>query len=278
MDTIREVLWSELVADLLGDIIGRLCVADRVRFCAVCKSWRDAKPVISTVSTSTSMLAWFVSVGSTNQKPIRAIECRLFDPSYSVDKAVSVHTISFTELGIPVHSWSRIGTFCKQGWLFISVSEITGSSVSHVYFILLSPLTRKLKQLPSLTASRYFEQTFSNDPESADCVFLLLAKVSPESDSFTVTTCREGDTEWTVRKFERLEGFVYPRPIYTRGLFYIISCYGELASYDVNEEKVQYESLYRDGGFARRDSHTLYRLQSVHEKRRARVQLSVQWY
>lgn len=127
------VSWSELVADLLGDIIGRLCLADRVRFRAVCKSWQDAKPIINTGSTSRSVLSWFVRVDYMNQNPARALECSLFDPSCSVDEPVSVQTISFTELGIPVLCWSRIRTFCKQGWLFISISGISTSALILVY-------------------------------------------------------------------------------------------------------------------------------------------------
>lgn len=259
--TIREAAsWSELVADLLGDIIARLCVTDRVRFRAVCRSWQDVTHIVkSTASTSTSMLPWFASVGSTNQKPTRALECRLFDSSYSVDVPVSVYTISFTKLCIPVLAWNRIKSFCKQGWLFISVSDLTKFSGSRIYFMLFSPLTKKLTQLPALTAScDDFVQTFSSDPESADCVFLLLDTCN--FDDFTITTCRKGDTQWTVRKFRIHEDFRYSGAIYTRGLFYIISRYGQLASYDVIEEKIKYQSLVIDDDFARRDQHRRYRV------------------
>ncbi|KAK1391033.1 hypothetical protein POM88_019211 [Heracleum sosnowskyi] len=254
-DMNREVSWSELVADLLGDIIGRLCVSDRVRFRAVCKSWRDAKPI---ACTSTSKLPWWVTVGRTDQNPTTALECRLYDPSYSLVEHVSVHTISFTELCIPALRWNRIRTFCKQGWLFISISERTRSSDSRIYFMLFSPLTKKLMQLPSLTPSYCFIQTFSSNPESADCVFLLLD--AGNSHDFTVTTCRKGDKQWTVRKFERLGGFECSRPMFIRGLFYIVSCYGQLASYNVIEEKLNYESLYRDQDIARYDPNSPYRV------------------
>lgn len=80
-----------------------------------------------------------------------------------------------------------------------------------------------------------------------------------EYHEITVRTCRKGDTEWTVRTF-RVEGFWESQPMYTRGLFYIISRYGQLASYNVIEEKLKYESSYRDGDFARRDSHQQYRV------------------
>lgn len=166
-----------------------------------------------------------------------------------MDEPVSVHTISFNKLRIPVRYWKRISTFCKQGWLFISITPIGSLKSRRIHFILFSPLTRTLKQLPSLTASSDFKQTFSSDPESADCVFLLLDTWIPDG-FFTVTTCRKGDTQWTVRKFERPLHFMYSRPTYTRGLFYIISPFGQVISYNVIEGKIKYESSDSDQDFS----------------------------
>ncbi|KAL8120714.1 hypothetical protein AgCh_017769 [Apium graveolens] len=61
-----------------------------------------------------------------------------------------------------------------------------------------------------------------------------------------------GDKEWTAKEFDRGNGFVrcYCDPIYFRGIMYIVSPYGQLASYSIVDGELKFESLFIDQLFA----------------------------
>ncbi|KAK1392346.1 hypothetical protein POM88_011402 [Heracleum sosnowskyi] len=240
-DVMRSVSWSELLSDLLRDIMGRLCLTDQVRFRAVCKSWHDVSPIHTIFNSwhqSTSISSWFVHLDCTSRKPTSMIEIRLYAPFHSMSNPISTHTISLTELGIPIPSdWTNIRIFCKFSWLFISVRDR-----EKIYFILFSPLTKTLRQLPPCLNSSVwdFEQSMSSDPESADCVFLLLDACSSRN-MLTISTYRKDDVEWTVKRFRKDKRFVHCQllPMYDKGIFYIVSPLGQLSTYDVDKNEIK---------------------------------------
>ncbi|KAK1392345.1 hypothetical protein POM88_011401 [Heracleum sosnowskyi] len=250
-DMIRVASWSELCSDLLGDIIGRLCFTDQVYVQAVCKSWHNVYLIHKYHAVCKSLglqsTSGFVRVFRKNQGLACTLQFHLYALSHSIDDPISVHSISLSELGVPtLSSWSDIRTFCKNNWLFISITERKNCPFAHMYFILFSPTSKKLKQLPPcLNSSAWcIEQTFSSDPESADCVFLIL-DTSTFHDKFVVATCRKDDNKWNVRCFSKIDTFqrCVCMPMYARGNFYIVSPDGQLASYNVTENIIEFECL-----------------------------------
>lgn len=254
----RAVSWSELSSDLLGDIMGRLCLIDQARFHAVCKSWRHVCPINKSHAVfkprgRASLFSWFVRVV---RKPSSTLEFRLYEPCHSIHDPISVHTISLSELDIPnpSSSWTYIRIFCQNNWLFISFTDREQGRCDQIHFILFSPLTKTLKQLPPCLHSwlGYFDQSFSSDPESADCVFLLVDTLSCHG-KFTVATYRKDDENWTVRQITKAQNFPGTstcNTMYTGGIFYIVSPCGQVASYDVINEEINFESLIRDDNLA----------------------------
>lgn len=256
----RAVSWSKLCSDLLGDIMGRLCPTDQARFHAACKSWRHVYPIIKSHAAfkpeglnGASLLSWFVQVDHSIRQSNSMLELRLYAPCHSIHNPVSVDTISLSEFGIPtLYFKPDIKIFCKNNWLFISITNREEGRCPHIYFLLFSPLTKTLRQLtPCLDfLLRYFEQSFSSDPESADCVFLLLDW--SYYDKFVVSTCRIDDKEWTVRPFTKVQNFQTDvcKPMYTGGNFYIVSTSGQVASYNVIKKEINIESLSIDSCLA----------------------------
>ncbi|XP_074378674.1 uncharacterized protein LOC141720225 [Apium graveolens] len=269
-ELMRADSWSELCSDLLGDIMGRLCPTDQARFRAVCKSWRHVYPIIKPHAVfkaegleGASLLSWFVQVDQRFRQSNSTLEVRLYAPCHSIHYPISVHTISLSELSIPtLYNHSHMKIFCKINWLFISIMNIEVARCPQMYFILFSPLTKTLKQLPPCSDPllRHFELSFSSDPESADCVFILLDLSF--YDKFIVSTCRKDDKEWTIRPFRKVQNFPTDvcKLMYTEGDFYIVSRYGKVASYNVIKKEINIESLSIDGCLGGNKALRLYNL------------------
>ncbi|KAK1367872.1 hypothetical protein POM88_033964 [Heracleum sosnowskyi] len=162
----KNVFWSELDENLLGEIMSRLSLTDQARFHAVCKIWHSVRPIATYKS-----LPWFVSIHNVISTLSNPIECRLYEPYSSPKALISTYKISLSELGIPFY------------WKGFTLKLI------------------KLPQLDYPFLSRdLFTRTFSTDLNSPDCIFLILNSCTePE---FIVMTCRQSHKEWTIRKFD----------------------------------------------------------------------------
>lgn len=194
-----QVLWSELDENLLGEIMSRLCLTDQAFFRAVCKRWHSIRPI-----TASKSLPWFVSIDHYLLKWSDSFKYHLHEPCSSPRSRISTHKISFSKLSIPYslhstftvdvrHNWFVISA-CLRNWLVATCQN---------YLFLFSPVTKAFIKLHKLgyqsPMSSSFIHTFSTNPDSPDCVFIILnIGYKPE---FVIMTCHQGDKEWTIRKF-----------------------------------------------------------------------------
>ncbi|XP_074323830.1 F-box/kelch-repeat protein At1g57790-like [Apium graveolens] len=240
-------VWCELDTNILGDIMGRLCLTDQARLHVVCKNWLAADPI----NTNKNGIPWYLSLDRLHSTVSNSLEFRLYDPSTSstTPELVWVHNISLTELGIPTPSYRYVGACFKNNWLFCTIGSSRCLFWMRRHFLLFSPYTRKVIRLPKLDfpGRSTFTRTFSTDPDSPNCVFFLIDACS-KGGKIVVITCRKGDMEWTTRKFGRGHDFVpcHCDPIYFRGILYIVSPYGQLASYNIVDGEFKFESLLID--------------------------------
>lgn len=81
------------------------------------------------------------------------------------------------------------------------------STTSSTSFLLYSSLTKKITLPTSVHSKTHhyskFVQTFSVDPSSPDCVFLVLHYDMNIDNKITISTCHYGNEEWTSREFDR---------------------------------------------------------------------------
>lgn len=147
------------------------------------------------------------------------LEFSLYEPSCTVDPT-SLHTISLTKLGIPCPSFSR--ATCIKNWLFICI-RVEWLWYYRINFLLLCPFTKEVIKLPQLDYPFpfIFMRTFSTDPNSPDCVFLLSDTTCLTSMKIVIITYRYGDKECTARQFNKAYEFVpcHCIPIYFQGIF-----------------------------------------------------------
>ncbi|KAK1377464.1 hypothetical protein POM88_024208 [Heracleum sosnowskyi] len=246
-----KVLWSELDLNLLGEIIARLTSpTDQARFRAVCKNWLPVHRI-----GNKTLLPWFLTYDRSIPSLTGKLELSLYEPS-STFSPTSVYTISFAQLGIPYPpSWIDIGGTCINNWLiFCTRVPMKWPSRYRRNFILFSPFTKKFIKLPQ---SDYpipftFVRTFSTDPTSPDCVFLLSDTKCRESRKIAILTYHNGDKEWTTRQFVGVDEFV-PRqcfPIYFQGMFYLVSPLGQIISYNILNGELTLENLVIDIDFS----------------------------
>ncbi|KAK1355562.1 hypothetical protein POM88_048818 [Heracleum sosnowskyi] len=232
-------LWSELDVNLLGEILSRLCLTDQARFRVVCKNWLAAHPINITKS-----LPWYLTFDHSRPPVTRRFEFQLYDPS-SPNLAL-VHNIALATFGIPCSSYMEIGATLKHNWLFICTRNQRLFFWTRRYFLLFSPFTRKIITLPRFDYPcrfKYFMSTFSTEPDSPDCIFFLLGTC--HADKIAVLTYRNGDKEWTAKQFNTVTDFV-PCPcdlVYHRGMLYIVSPLGQLASYNIANGEFKFEHL-----------------------------------
>ncbi|KAK1375277.1 hypothetical protein POM88_031470 [Heracleum sosnowskyi] len=231
-------LWSALDPNLLGEILDRLCLADQLRFGVVCKNWLHAHPITPVKKP----LLWYLSL----DRGLSELQVQLHDPSSPHDPA-SIQNISLPKLGIPSPASSEkvLSIVLKHNWLFISIPN--GRLCK--YNLLFSPFTKKVIILPKIDQPcpfNYFTLTSSTQPDSPDCVFFLLDTCNAEK--FTIITYCNGDKEWTVKAFDRVANFhtCYCKLVYLREILYIVSPYGQLASYNIVNREFKFESLSVD--------------------------------
>ncbi|KAK1377458.1 hypothetical protein POM88_024202 [Heracleum sosnowskyi] len=246
-----KVLWSELDLNLLGEIIARLTSpTDQARFRAVCKNWLPVHRI-----GNKTLLPWFLTYDRSIPSLTGKLELSLYEPS-STFSPTSVYTISFAQLGIPSPlSWIDIGGTCINNWLFFCTRvRMTRPSRYRRNFILFSPFTKKFIKLPQ---SDYplpfiFARTFSTDPTSPDCVFLLSDTRCLESSKIAILTYHNGDKECTARQFDRVDDFVPCdcTPIFFQQMFYLVSPLGQIASYNILNGELTLENLVIDIDFS----------------------------
>ncbi|XP_074336079.1 F-box/kelch-repeat protein At1g57790-like [Apium graveolens] len=232
-----KVLWSELDENLLGEIMSRLCVTDQARFGAVCKTWHSVRPV-----TASKLLPWFVSIKQFQFIWRSSLKYRLHEPYSSPKSRISTHKLSYSKFRTPYSSYSEFSVDVRHNWLLISACQKNCSN----YFCLFSPLTKAFIQLPKLAYHLYsssFILTFSTNPDSSDCVFLILS--SGDEDKFVVMTCHQGDQEWTLRKFNNLVSGLFLAE-YVNGSFFFVSKCGQLVSYNTTRGAFEIEKLDKD--------------------------------
>ncbi|XP_063937049.1 uncharacterized protein LOC135147729 isoform X2 [Daucus carota subsp. sativus] len=237
--------WCELDLNLLEEIRGRLrSPTDQARFRGVCKAWHDVRPVKMMKS-----IPWQVKLDREIPKAADKLEFRVYDPS---SMSAFVHNIFWADLGIPSpSSYKNIGASRKNNWFFICISKPRLFFWTRRYFLFHTPYTRKTIKLPTLDyPSRFkFRRTFSTDPESPNCVFFLSDTF--DADKIVVITYCKSDTKWTAREFERVQEFVPCDciPIYFREIFYLVSPFGQVASYNIVDDEFKFESLLIDESF-----------------------------
>ncbi|KAK1368544.1 hypothetical protein POM88_034636 [Heracleum sosnowskyi] len=95
-------------------------------------------------------------------------------------------------------------------------------------------------------------RTFSTDPHSPDCVFFLSDTRCVASSKIAIITYRNGDKEWTAKQFDIADEFVPCNdciPIYFQGIFYLVSPFGQIASYDILTGEFRFVNLVMDNQF-----------------------------
>lgn len=244
----NQVLWSELDENLLAEIMSRLSLlSDQVCFHAVCKRWHSIRPI----TPCTTSLPWFVGIEIFPSSPrSMSFTYRLYEPYSSTKFRISTCKISLSKLLIPRSFPMNITCTLGHSWFFISVCQ-TNSSGDHTNFFVFSLLTKKLIQLPklhnySIMSLPGFIHRFSTNPDSPDCVFLI-SYIGDEPE-FVIMTCRQGDKEWTARKFDNfMRGSCIAE--YINGAFYIVSVFGQVASYNIMNWEYEIEKLDEDDDF-----------------------------
>lgn len=220
----KSSLLSQLPVNLSRQTMYRLCFADQVRFNGFCKRWLYFDQNRKAPSASLPCLA--------NVKKLRngSLQCQFYESSnvnpFSVDK------IDLRKFHMVADS---LYCTCKYGWLYLSIIEWSCSSIT-TSFLLYSSSTKNTITLPTIVHSKNhhyskFVQAFSTDPSLADCVFLVLHYDNNEIDPIiTISTCHQGDEEWTSREYERgdINYMCFgTTPVYLGGSFYFVSCVGE---------------------------------------------------
>ncbi|XP_017219757.1 uncharacterized protein LOC108196823 [Daucus carota subsp. sativus] len=253
-------LWSQLDFNLLEEIRGRLTSpTDQARFRVVCTAWRAA----ARSSKTTKSIPWKVKLDRSLASVGNKLEFRIYDPS---SLSAFVHNILWADLGIPTPpSYKNVGASRKNNWFFICISKPRLFFWTRRYFFLYAPYTKKIITLPKLDyQSRFrFRRTFSTDPDSPNCVFFLSETF--DADKIVVITYCKSDTKWKAREFDRVQEFVPCDciPIFFKGIFYLISPFGQVASYNIVDDKFKFESLFIDEVFAQ--NYNSFRIYQVFE-------------
>ncbi|XP_074351008.1 F-box protein At3g56470-like [Apium graveolens] len=247
-------VWCELDTNLLGEIMDRLCFKDQARFRAVCKTWLAVRPITST------RLPWYFYVDCSLPTLTNRLQFRLYEPTSS--NLVSLYNISLIKLGIPSPSSYRyLSVAIEHNWLFITCSGPIFSNLRRRYFILISLFTKKVFTLPVLISYSSFKFMImsTTNPDSPNCVFFLVDAAS-NAHKIVVLSYRNGDKDWIFREFDRVVDFLpcNCRPVYIAGIMYIVSPYGQLASYDTVYGEFKFESLFVDELFRLNYTSSIY--------------------
>ncbi|KAL1823168.1 hypothetical protein ACET3Z_009946 [Daucus carota] len=233
--------WSELDANLLGEILSRLCLTAQARFRVVCKNWLPVDPIMTTKS-----LPWCLTLDPSLTPVTKRLDIQLYDASSSPNLA-SQHYISLAKLGIPSSSYMKIRPSVRHNWLLISMRQRRLFFWLRRYWLLFSPFTRKIITLPKFDYPRrfLFHSTFSTQPDSPDCVFFLVD--ASHAGKIALLTYRSGDKEWTAKQFDTVPNFARCSCslVCLGGLLYIVSPCGQLATYNYNilDGELKFECL-----------------------------------
>ncbi|XP_017250590.1 uncharacterized protein LOC108221206 [Daucus carota subsp. sativus] len=233
--------WAELDRNLLGEIVSRLCVADQARFGAVNTHWLAAARSMTTKSSSSSSLPWH------GCKYPGSSEFRLYNPLSSPSHLASQHLIDWSQLGIP-SSTDVYLHLVKHNWVFLSVTKPRLFFWTRTYAFLFSPFTKRIITLPTFDYPNgfHFVSTFSTRPDSPDCVFCCVD--ADRDDKIAVLTYRNGDKQWTARQFNMHPDFKpwNSLPHILDGILYILSPYGQVASYNILNGEFIFDRLLHD--------------------------------
>ncbi|KAL1820136.1 hypothetical protein ACET3Z_015005 [Daucus carota] len=232
--------WAELDRNLLGEIVCRLYVSDQARFGAVCTHWLAAAHSITTKSSSSS-LPWH------GCKYPGSSEFRIYDPLSSPTHLASRHLIDWSQLGIP-SSTDVYLHLVKHNWVFLSVSKPRLFFWTRRYVFLFAPFTKRIITLPTFDYPNGFNfvSTFSTRPDSPDCVYCCVD--ADRDDKIAVLTYRNGDKQWTARRFNMHPDFKpwNSLPHILDGILYILSPYGQVASYNILNGEFIFDRLLHD--------------------------------
>ncbi|KAL1820518.1 hypothetical protein ACET3Z_015387 [Daucus carota] len=235
--------WAKLDRNLLGEIASRLCVIDRARFGAVCTHWLAAAHAIRTKFSSSLPWHGCIYPGSS--------EFRIYDPLSSPSYLVSRHLIDWSESGIPSSDDDSDDVYLhgvKHNWLFLSVSKPRLFFWTRRNVFLFSPFTKRVITLPTFNHPNglRFVSTFSTRPDSPDCVFCCVD--ASQVDVIDVVTYRNGDAQWTARRFNKPPAFRPGNllPHILVGILYIPSPFGQVASYNIRNGEFKFDLLRRD--------------------------------
>lgn len=148
-------------------------------------------------------------------------------------------------MGIPCSSYMETIATLRRNWLLISIRNPRLFFWTRRYFLLFSPFTRKLITLPKFDYPRrfLFTSTLSTQLDSPDYLVFLLD--TSHADKIALLTYRNGDKEWTAKQFDTVTDFLPCSCglVYLRGMLYIVSPIGQLASYNVINGEFKFERL-----------------------------------
>lgn len=221
-------LLSKLLMNLSRRTMEKLCFADQIRFNGISKRWLYLDKNRKAPSGSLPCFASVEKLQNGN------LQCQFYESSdfnpFSVDKI---------DLGRFCIVADSLYCTCKFGWLFLSM--INWCSTTSTSFLLYSSLTKDIIKLPTFVHSKShqysrFVSAFSSDPSLPDCVFLILHYDVDIDNRITISTCCQGDKEWTSREYDRgdINYMCFgSTPVYLGGSFYFVSSVGEVASYNV---------------------------------------------
>ncbi|OMO96806.1 hypothetical protein COLO4_15077 [Corchorus olitorius] len=205
------VNWCNLPLDIVERIIGRLGWLDRIRTRSVCKAWSVSTPHIPTIDEN---FPWALRLTLKNQQLIypplhQEIKIPLRKEELQIFHKARAHASSY-------------------GWvLFEAATNPHGLG----NFLLYSPFTNEVIELPEYELMVDDVATFSLDATSPKCVIFGLGV---EDDIIRIYICSLGDTEWVTYEFDFFEGYSTPEhATYAGGIFYCVFSGGELGAFNL---------------------------------------------
>ncbi|XP_078163444.1 putative F-box protein At5g55150 [Carex rostrata] len=212
--------WSNLLEDILDEIMKKMCCVDLATFGSVCKSWR---------------LLYVNRLCCLPRKIPLGVPVLYFN-AYKLDsnsrKFVKMSgELESDEIFMPeaTNKW-----VCGSSWGWLVLTDKYGTDVS-----LLNPFTRRVIQLPSFDTSEIIRAVshdgfsyiikaiLSTNPaiSQQDCIIMAIV-----GSMRTLSYCRIGDKRWTNVEYGLRS---LSDVIYYEGKFYVIDVWGILMSCDI---------------------------------------------
>jgi hypothetical protein len=180
--------WDEVPDDVMGEILGRLNIIDRIRLGGVCKSWRSIA----------------------KQKDIHSAPSV---PWLLLPHAQNCNSLSFFSMSEGIVHNIKLAKAAQGGWCFGSSKgwlTIARGTQDDPQVFLLNPISGFQRHLPSLTTIPYFKDfvDVAWDPNrissfirkielsSTDLSICIVAATFSLPNSLAV--CKVGDKEWSV--------------------------------------------------------------------------------